>query len=373
MIIGVPKEIKENENRVALTPAGVETLRWHGHNEILVEVGAGEGSGFSDGDYETAGAKLMSADELYAGADLILKVKEPQPSEYELLREGQILFTYLHLAREPELTRVLMERKVTAIAYETIQLEDGSLPLLAPMSQVAGRMAVQMGARLLEKEQGGRGVLLGGVPGVAPADVVIIGGGTVGTNAARVALGMGAQVTILDINPKRLQELDSLFQGRVKTIIANRHNLSFAVSYADLLIGAVLIPGAKAPRVVTEEMVKNMKKGAVIVDVAVDQGGCIETIDRVTTFSNPAYEKYGVVHCAVANLPGAVPRTSTVALTNVTLPYIVDISVKGLKRALEEDPALAKGVNVINGKIAHPAVAQALGLEYVPLQEALFS
>jgi alanine dehydrogenase len=371
MIIGVPKEIKNNENRVAITPAGVDTLIQAGH-EVLVETGAGIGSGFSDEEFTSHGAKIMpSAAETWNNAEMILKVKEPLPEEYEYFREDLILFTYLHLAPEPELTRALMQKKVAAIAYETVQLENGSLPLLTPMSEVAGRMSVQIGARFLEKPQGGKGVLLGGVPGVLPANVVIIGGGTVGTNAAKIALGMGAKVTILDINADRLRQLDDQFHGQLHTLMSNRYNIAEAVKKADLLIGAVLIPGRRAPRLVTEDMVKEMQPGSVIVDVAIDQGGSIETIDRITTHSDPVYVKYGVVHYAVANMPGAVPRTSTLALTNVTIPYAVQIATKGLEKAIVESRPLARGVNVIKGQVTYQAVAESLGLPYVSLNDVI--
>ncbi len=371
MIIGVPKEIKNNENRVGITPAGVKALVNAGHT-VLVEQSAGLGSGITDTDYVQAGAQIVgSALAVFGQADMIIKVKEPLPPEYELFRDGQILYTYLHLAPEPELTRVLMKKNVVSIAYETVQLANGSLPLLTPMSEVAGRMSVQIGAHYLEKPQGGRGVLLGGVPGVEPAEVVIIGGGIVGTNAAKMAVGMGAQVTIIERNPDRLRYLDDLFMGRVRTMMSNAYNIEKEVAKADLLIGAVLIPGARAPRLVTEEMVKQMKPGSVIVDVAIDQGGSIETIDRVTTHSDPIYVKHGVVHYSVANMPGAVARTSTFALTNVTIPYAVEIANKGWKKAILENPALAKGVNVVNGKITYQAVAEAHNLPYTPLEEAI--
>ena len=367
MRIGVPKEKKPMEFRVAMTPGGVKSLVRRGH-EVLVEKGAGVGSGMSDAEYEAAGAKLVSAEEAW-GADLVVKVKEPLPEEYKYLRPDLILFTYLHLAASRELTEALLKSGATAIAYETVQLEDGSLPLLVPMSEVAGRMATQVGAYYLEKPMGGRGVLLGGVPGVAPASVVIIGGGTVGTNAAKVALGMGAQVYVLDVNHQRLQYLDDVFGGRLITLTSNEANLNKVVEFADLLIGAVLIPGAKAPKLVTREMVSRMKEGAVIVDVAVDQGGCVETI-RPTTHENPTYVVDGVVHYGVANMPGAVPRTSTFALTNQTLPYVLKLAEKGLE-ALKEDPALLKGLNVHRGHLTHPAVAEAFGLPYTPPEEAL--
>jgi alanine dehydrogenase len=371
LIIGVPKEIKDNENRVAISPAGIDALVEAGH-EVLIETGAGEGSGFSDEAFIEHGAKIaQTAEDVWSSADMVMKVKEPQPSEYRYFREDLILFTYLHLAAEPELTRALVESKVTAIAYETIQLDNGSLPLLTPMSEVAGRMSVQIGAQLLEKPKGGKGVLLGGVPGVLPGKVVIIGGGTVGTNAAKMALGLGADVTILDVNPDRLRELDDIFRGQVRTLMSNSYNIGQAVQKADLLIGAVLVPGRRAPRLVTEEMVKTMSPGSVIVDVAIDQGGSIETIDRVTTHSNPTIVKHGVVHYAVANIPGAVPRTSTLALTHVTVPYAVQIANKGVEKAVKDNRALGLGVNVMKGHVTHQAVAESLSLPYVPLNDVL--
>lgn len=371
MKIGIPREIKANENRVALTPAGVETLIRAGH-EVYVEAGAGTGSGFSDKEYSDRGAKIVGEHaDVFSEAEMIMKVKEPLESEYRLFRPGQILFTYLHLAPEPALTRALMEQGVTAIAYETVQMPDGSLPLLTPMSEVAGRMSVQIGAHLLEQPQGGRGILLGGVPGVPAGDVVILGGGTVGTNAAKIALGLGAHVTILDINTDRLRYLDDIFGGRVTTVMSSSANIAQAVERADLLVGAVLIPGAKAPHLVKEEMVQKMKPGSVIVDVAIDQGGSVETIDRVTTHDNPTYVKYGVVHYSVANMPGAVPRTSTYALSNVTLPYALQLAAKGFKQAVRDDAALARGVNVYAGHVTYQAVAEAHGLDYKPLAELL--
>jgi len=371
MIIGVPKEIKNNENRVGMTPASANAYVQAGHT-VLVETQAGIGSGFRDEDYVQAGARILStAREVWEQAEMICKVKEPLPAEYGYFRENQILFTYLHLAPEPELTRQLQEKRVIAVAYETIQTDHGALPLLMPMSEVAGRMSVQIGAQFLEKPHGGKGVLLGGVPGVPPAKVVILGGGIVGTNAAKMAVGMGANVTIIDINANRLRELDDLFQGRLNTLMSNSYNIAHAVSEADLLIGAVLIPGARAPRLVTEEMVKTMAPGSVIVDVAIDQGGSIETIDRITTHSDPIYVKHGVVHYAVANMPGAVPRTSTIALNNVTLPYGLQIAGKGIRAAIEGNQALARGVNVINGHVTYEAVARSLQLPYTPLVEAL--
>ncbi len=355
------------EFRVAMTPGGVESLVRRGH-EVLVEKGAGVGSGMPDAEYEAAGARLVSAEEAW-GAELVVKVKEPLPEEYKYLRPGLLLFTYLHLAASRELTEAMVKSGVTGIAYETVQLEDGSLPLLVPMSEVAGRMATQVGAYYLEKPMGGRGILLGGVPGVAPASVVILGGGTVGTNAAKIALGMGAQVYVLDVNHRRLQYLDDVFGGRLITLTSTEANLKKVVQFADLLIGAVLIPGAKAPKLVTREMVASMKEGAVIVDVAVDQGGCVETI-RPTTHDDPTYLVDGVVHYGVANMPGAVPRTSTFALTNQTLPYVLKLAEKGLE-ALKEDPALLKGLNVHAGRLTHPAVAEAFGLPYTPPEEVL--
>lgn len=373
MIIGVPKEIKNNENRVAITPAGVLAFVNHGH-QVYVEKGAGLGSGISDEDFTQAGANILDTPaEVFQKADIIIKVKEPQKSEFPLFKEGQILFTYLHLAPEPELTQMLLEKKIVAIAYETIQLEDGSLPLLTPMSEVAGRMSVQVGAQFLEKPKGGKGVLLGAVPGVLPAEVVIVGGGVVGINAAKMAVGLGAQVTILDKSAERLRYLDDIFGSRIKTLMSNSFNLAYAVKKADLLVGAVLVPGAKAPKLVTEEMVKSMEPGSVIVDVAIDQGGSVETIDRITTHSDPTYLKHGVVHYAVANMPGAVPRVSTYALTNVTLPYGIEIADKGALRAIKENKALALGVNAIAGKLTYKAVAESLDLEYTALEEAIIT
>ncbi|WP_310178440.1 alanine dehydrogenase [Neobacillus niacini] len=370
MIIGVPKEIKNNENRVGMTPASVVVFKNNGH-EVLIETGAGLGSGFTNEDYIAAGAKIASSAEEAWSADMVIKVKEPLPEEYSYFREGLILYTYLHLAPEPELTKALVDKKVVAIAYETIQLDNRSLPLLTPMSEVAGRMSVQIGAQFLEKSKGGKGVLLGGVPGVAPAEVVIVGGGIVGTNAAKMAVGLGANVTLLDISADRLRQLDDQFQGRLNTLMSNSYNIAEAVTKADLLVGAVLIPGARAPRLVTEEMVKSMQPGAVIVDVAIDQGGSIETIDRITTHSEPTYEKHGVLHYAVANMPGAVARTSTMALTNVTIPYGVQIANKGYRQAALDNQALAKGINVVDGKVTFKAVAEAHGYTYVSVNSVL--
>ncbi|MFC4302706.1 alanine dehydrogenase [Cohnella boryungensis] len=368
MIVGLPKEVKKQEYRVALTPAGCEMLAKQGC-QVVVQRGAGEGSGFADQEYEAAGAQLAeTAQEVWSTAELIVKVKEPLPEEFDYFRPNQILFTYLHLAAAPNLARALMERQVAALAYETIQSPGGGLPLLTPMSEVAGRMSVQEGAKYLEAFQGGRGVLLGGVPGVPPAEVIIIGGGIVGTNAAKMALGLGAEVVVLEKNGDRMRYLDDVFQGRLRTLTSNPYNIANAVRRADLLIGAVLVPGARAPRIVTEEMVRTMKKGAVIVDVAVDQGGSIETIDRATTHENPIYEKHGVIHYAVANMPGAVPRTSTLALTNVTIDYVLQLSAKGFQGAVQHNPMLALGVNAYRGAITHPQVAEAVGASYTKLE-----
>ncbi|WP_442601184.1 alanine dehydrogenase [Paenibacillus sp. KN14-4R] len=371
MIIGVPKEIKNNENRVALTPGGAGMMRAAGHR-VLVEQGAGIGSGFTDADYVAEGAELFAtAEEVWGGAEMVMKVKEPLPEEYGFFRPDLILFTYLHLAAAGDLAEHLVRQKVTGIAYETIQLPNGGLPLLTPMSEVAGRMSVQVGAQFLEKYYGGSGVLLGGVPGVAPADVVILGGGIVGTNAAKMAVGLGASVTILERSVDRMRYIDDIFGGRVQTVMSNPYNIASAVQKADLLIGAVLIPGARAPKLVTEAMVKTMKPGSVIVDVAVDQGGTIETVDRVTTHNNPTYVLHDVVHYAVANMPGAVPRTSTFALTNATLPYALEIAGKGVLRAIQENGPLSLGVNTYNGHVTYNAVAEAMDMPYVRLSDAL--
>ncbi|WNR42520.1 alanine dehydrogenase [Paenibacillus roseipurpureus] len=367
LVIGVPKEIKNNENRVALTPGGAGMLQMSGHR-VLVETGAGTGSGFTDDDYKQEGATIIGrAEDVWAQSDMIMKVKEPLPAEYGYFKEGQILFTYLHLAAAGDLAAQLLAKQVTGIAYETIQLPNGSLPLLTPMSEVAGRMSVQIGAHYLEKFYGGRGILLGGVPGVPPADVIILGGGIVGTNAAKMALGLGANVVIIERSADRMRAIDDTFGGHLRTLMSNPYNIASAVQKADLLIGAVLIPGARAPRLVTAAMVQSMKPGAVIVDVAVDQGGSIETIDRVTTHSDPTYERFGVVHYAVANMPGAVPRTSTLALTNVTLPYALELANKGLTQALSDNATLKLGVNTYKGHVTHPAVAEALGMSHTQL------
>ncbi len=370
MIIGVPAEIKNNENRVAITAAGVRAFSDSGH-KVLIEAGAGNGSGIFDKDYISAGAEMVpEAKMVFEQADMIMKVKEPLTVEYDYFREGQVLFTYLHLAAEEELTKALMDKGVVSIAYETVQLVDRSLPLLTPMSEVAGRLATQEGARFLEKPQGGSGVLLGGVPGVKPAKVVVIGGGIVGVNAAKMAMGLGANVTILDISAEKMRYLDDIFHGHVNTVMSNTHNIFEEIKNADLVIGAVLIPGAKAPKLVTEEMIKSMKKGSVIVDVAIDQGGCVETT-YPTTHDNPVFEKHGVIHYSVANMPGAVARTSTYALTNATLPYAVKLANKGYMQAMREDRALALGLNVYQGKVVYKAVADAFGMEHYPLEKAL--
>jgi alanine dehydrogenase len=369
--IGVPKEIKPDENRVALTPAGAYALVSEGH-QVFVETGAGLGSGIEDADYVNAGATILpTAEEVWSTADMIMKVKEPLPPEYPLMKKGLLLFTYLHLAAEPDLTRALIDQGVDAVAYETVELPSRALPLLTPMSEIAGRMSVQVGAHFLEKRHGGRGVLLGGVPGVTPGEVVIIGGGVVGTNAAKMAVGLRAKVTILDVNLDRLRYLDDIFGTKVQTLASNPYNIAESVKKADLVVGAVLIPGAKAPKLVTEEMVKEMKPGAVMVDVAIDQGGCISTMDHTTTHSNPTFVKHGVVHYAVPNIPGAVPRTSTFALTNATLPYALLLANKGFKEAVKSNAPLAKGVNVTAGKVVYKEVAKDLNLPYTPLSEVI--
>lgn len=368
--IGVPKEIKNNENRVAMTPAGVLSLIANGH-EVYIETGAGLGSAFTDQDYIDAGAHIVqTAAEAWAG-EMVLKVKEPVQSEYKYFREGLILFTYLHLAPEPELTKALLENRVIGIAYETVQLPNGSLPLLTPMSEVAGKMATQIGAHYLEKLPGGKGILLGGVSGVPRSKVTVIGGGIAGTNAAKVAVGMGADVTIIDLNPERLRQLDDLFGRDVQTLISNPYNIADAVRSADLVIGSVLIPGAKAPKLVTEEMIQSMSPGSVVVDIAIDQGGCFATSEKVTTHDNPTFVKYGVVHYTVANMPGAVPRTSTIALTNNTVPYALQIANKGFLRACLDNLALKRGVNTLDGKVVYRAVADAQGLSYTEVEDVL--
>ncbi|HHW37183.1 MAG TPA: alanine dehydrogenase [Bacillales bacterium] len=363
MRIGIPAEIKNNENRVAMTPSGAVHLVKSGH-EVYVQSGAGVGSGFADDQYIEAGATIVDTAKEAWSMEMVMKVKEPIKEEYHYLREGFILFTYLHLAPEPELTKELVKNKVVAIAYETVELSNHTLPLLTPMSEVAGRMATQIGAQFLEKPKGGKGILLAGVPGVKRGKVTIIGGGVVGTNAAKIAVGLGADVTIIDVSPERLRQLDDIFGTGIKTLTSNPYNIAEAVKESDLVIGAVLIHGARAPQLLTEDMVKSMSPGSVIVDVAVDQGGIVETIDRITTHSNPTFEKHGIVHYAVANMPGAVPRTATIALTNVTVPYALQIANKGYQKACLENGSLLKGVNTLNGLVTYKAVADAHGLEH---------
>lgn len=371
MTIGVPKEIKNNEFRVGLTPSGAYALKKAGHR-ILIEKGAGLGSGISDSDFVSAGAEIGDTPEsIYSVSDLIVKVKEPLESEYSLLRKGTVLFTYLHLAPNSSLVNQLIENDVTSIAYETVQLPNGSLPLLAPMSEVAGRMSVQIGANLLQKTNGGLGILLGGVPGVPSAHVVIAGGGISGSNAARMAMGLGAHVTVLDIKKERLNTIDELSNGRISTLYSNEYNIAEAVKQADLLISTVLVAGARAPKIVIEEMVKSMKKGSVLVDIAIDQGGSVETIDHATTHESPTFEKYGVIHYAVANIPGAVPKTSTYALTGVTLSYILKIASLGAKTAMLQDSSLLSGLNIYKGYVTCKGVAEAQGLPYTPPKDVL--
>ena len=370
MRVGVPSELKDNEYRVAITPAGVRELVVAGH-EVIVEQGAGTGSSIQDAAFENAGATIVpDADAVFAGADMVLKVKEPIEEEFHRLRDGLILFTYLHLAASEAVTRALIESGTTAIAYETVELPDGSLPLLAPMSEVAGRMAPQCGAHYLERENGGKGVLLGGVSGVRSARVVVIGAGMAGQNAAWIAQGMEAEVIILDKNINRLRDVDRIHQGKIKTLASNRLSVEETVTAADLVIGAVLIPGALAPKIVTEDVIKEMQPGSVIVDISIDQGGCFET-SKMTTHSDPTYVVHDVVHYCVGNMPGAVPHTSTYGLTNATLPYVVDLANKGVKGAVADDPALSLGVNVYQGQIVYEPVAEAHGLESVELQDLL--
>jgi alanine dehydrogenase len=362
-VVGVPREIKDREGRVSMQPDGVVELVHHGH-EVVVESGAGEGSGFSDEEYERAGARVVDGpEEVFTDSELIVKVKEPIPEEYDRFREGHELLTYLHLAADKRLTEFLMERKINAIAYETVELPDGSLPLLAPMSEVAGRMAVQAAAHCLESPQGGAGLLLGGVPGTPAAKVTIIGGGVVGTEAAKIAVGMRAMVNVLDVNPKRLAYLSDIFGGRIDLVIPNRARTASYVEESDVVIGAVLVHGAKAPKLVSREMVASMRDGSVIVDVAIDQGGCVETA-RPTTHSDPTYVEEGVIHYCVANIPGAVARTSTLALTSVTLPYLLRIADEGVERAATADPVLAKGLSTLNGELVSEPVAEAHDLSY---------
>ena len=370
MIIGLPKEIKDNEYRVGLTPAGVKTLSDYGHT-VLVETNAGEGSGISDEQYIGAnGRTVETADQVWQRAEMIVKVKEPVGPEYKRMREGQILFTYLHLAPDQKLTQAMLESKITGVAYETITNDEGHLPLLTPMSEVAGRMAVQVGAHYLQKPEGGRGVLMGGVPGVLPAKVVIIGGGVVGINSIKMAVGLAANVTVLDKNLERLRYLDDIFGAKIRTLVSNPYTVQDACANADLVIGAVLIPGASAPMLVTRDMLKTMHKGAVIVDVAVDQGGCIETT-KPTTHSDPTFYVDDVLHYCVANMPGAVPRTSTFALTNATLPIAIKLANKGFKDAIARDRHLKEGVNTYAGHITYEAVAESQGLKYKPIDELI--
>jgi alanine dehydrogenase len=369
-VVGIPKEIKDMEGRVSMQPDGVAELVHHGH-EVYVQAGAGEGAGFSDEEYEEAGARLVDGpDEVFESSDLIVKVKEPVPEEYDRFREGQQLFTYLHLAADKELTEYLMERRINSIAYETVETSDGSLPLLTPMSEVAGRMSVQAAAHHLESPQGGAGLLLGGVPGTPAAKVTIIGGGVVGTEAAKIAIGMRALVSVLDINPKRLAYLSDIFEGRADLVIPNRARTAAYVRQADVVIGAVLVHGAKAPKLVTREMVASMRPGSVVADVAIDQGGCIETA-RPTTHSDPTYVEEGVVHYCVANIPGAVARSSTLALTSATLPYLIKIADKGIEGAATEDEALAKGLSTLGGELVSEPVAEAHDLSYTDAEKLL--
>lgn len=370
MIVGVLKEIKAEENRVSMTPAGVEIMKHNGHM-VLVETDAGRGSGFADDTYAAAGAEIVgSPHEIYERAEMVMHVKEPLPSEYGLIREGQIVFTYLHLAAAEELTHELLRSRSVNIAYETIQKADGSLPLLTPMSEVAGRMAIQQGAKYLEMAQGGHGILLGGVPGVDPGNVLIIGGGIVGMNAAKMACGLGAKVYLLDMNLDRLRYLSDVMPRNCFLLMSSPATIRDIIQRADVVVGAVLIPGAKAPKLVTREMLKTMKTGAVMVDVAIDQGGCFET-SKPTTHSNPIYKVDGIVHYCVANMPGAVPKTSTLALTNATLPYAVQIANKGWRKAMKENPEIKAGANLVAGKITYKAVADAFGLEYVPIDSVI--
>ncbi|MBM4182857.1 MAG: alanine dehydrogenase [Gemmatimonadetes bacterium] len=370
MVIGIPKEIKSDEYRVAVTPAGTEMLVRAGH-QVIIEQGAGLGSGFTDDYYEKAGAKVIArAEDVWASAEMILKVKEPTPREWPRMRKSQVIFTYFHFAASEELTRAVIDSGAVAIAYETVELANGQLPLLTPMSEIAGRMSVQEGAKYLERPQGGLGVLLGGVPGVLPGKVLILGGGVVGTNAAKVAAGLGARVGIMDINLDRLRYLDDVMPANVHTIFSTRYAIRKQIEDADVIIGAVLIPGAKAPSLITEEDLKLMRPGTVIVDVAVDQGGCVETI-RPTTHKDPVYTVDGVIHYGVANMPGGVPRSSTLALTNATLPYAVALASKGWRRACATDPALKAGLNVVGGKVTYAGVAEAFGLTCTSADDVL--
>lgn len=369
MIVGVPREIKNHEYRVGMVPSGVRSMVENGHS-VIIQASAGEGSGIPDAEYAAAGATVVAtAEAVYREADMIIKVKEPLAGEYRLLHEGQVLFTYLHLAPDPDLTRALMDRKIIGIAYETVQTENGSLPLLTPMSEIAGKLAIQIGARYLEKENGGSGILLGGVPGVKPGNVTVVGGGTVGLNAAKTALGMGACVTLLDISLDRLRYLDDILVGRITFLPSNSLNIGTSVMDSDLVIGAVLVPGARARKLVTRDMVSKMRKGSVMVDVAIDQGGCFET-SHPTSFDDPIFLVDGVIHYCVANMPGGVARTSTFALTNATLPYALKLATLGYEKALKADGALRKGLNLYKGKLTNKAVADAVNLEYTPYESA---
>ncbi len=368
MIVGVPKEIKNNEYRVAMTPAGVRSLVEDGHT-VIIQKSAGEGIGISNEEYFASGARIVpTAEAIFKEAEMIVKVKEPLLQEYDLLREGQILFTFLHLAPAPELTKALLKQKIIGIAYETVQLDNGSLPLLTPMSEIAGKLSIQVGAHYLQKENGGSGVLLGGVPGVNPANIAIIGGGTVGTNAAKVALGMGANVTILDVNLDRLRYLSDVLEGRLTLLMSNTTNIEHAVTSADLVIGGLLVPGAKAKKLVTRDMISRMRKGSVIVDVSIDQGGCVET-SKPTTHEKPTFLVDGVTNYCVTNMPGCVARSSTFALTNATFPYALKLANLGCKEALKQDAALRKGLNVFKGNLTSKPVAEATGIEYVPYED----
>jgi alanine dehydrogenase len=370
MIIGVPKEIKNNENRVGLTPAGVSALVKAGH-QLFVQATAGNGSGFSDNEYTEAGATILpTINDVYGKAEMIIKVKEPIEQEYPLIKEGQLLFTYFHFASYEPLTHAMIKSKAVCLAYETVEKPDRSLPLLVPMSEVAGRMSVQEGAKYLEKPMGGRGILLGGVPGVRPASVLVLGGGIVGTQAAKMAAGLGADVTLMDISLPRLRQLDDLLPANVKTVYSNEYNIREAIKYADLIVGAVLIPGAKAPSLITKDMLITMRPGTVMVDVAIDQGGCFET-SKATTHEDPIYVVDGVIHYCVANMPGAVPYTSTLALTNATLPYALQLANKGWKKACAENKELELGLNVVDGKVVYKGVAEAFNLPYVEVKEVM--
>ena len=371
MILGITKEIKNNENRVSMTPAGAYTLVKKGHR-VLIQKNAGFGSGFSDKEYSDVGAEILdTAEEVFQQSDMIVKVKEPQPQEVEMMKDGQLLFTYLHLAAAEDLAKALIRKNISGVAYETVQLKDGSLPLLTPMSEVAGRMSVLAGSNFLSRAKGGSGILLSGVPGVKPAKITILGAGVVGMNAAKIAVGLGADVTILNKSTGKLKYLEYIYGSKIKTLVLNEFSLAESVKEADLLIGGILIPGEKAPKIVKEYMVKTMRKGSVIVDVSIDQGGCIETIDLATTHADPVYEKHGVIHYSVANMPGAFARTSTFALTNVTLPYVINLADNGLKKAIEADKSLKSGVNVFDGKCTHKGLADSLNLEYVGIDSLL--